>query len=241
MNIHSLSWDTKFFDLNIGKLSIDSSESSKRWKEIIDGNPTFDLIYIFDETQSIEKGPHTSDHFEITRLDQKVVYFWKNDNKDFDSCNGIIEYSDEKVSPELRKLGHLSGHESRFLKDQKFPHGSFEKLYDQWIVNSVNKVNCDFVFVQLNEEAKVAGFVTLQLIQEDQLGKIGLIAVDPSMNGKGIGTKLIDKVKSVCAREGLKGFTVATQLENHGACRFYEKNECVLHNQTNIFHAWKMN
>ena len=67
----------------------------------------------------------------------------------------------------------------------------------------------DNMFVAMNE-GKVAGFVGLRVHPEDQMGEIYVIAVDPELQRKGIGTALIDFAMARFREAGLKSAMVET-------------------------------
>ena len=67
---------------------------------------------------------------------------------------------------------------------------------------------------------------------------IGLIAVDPLVQGKNIGTELMMFLEYKLSQHSVFDINVATQLQNKKACAFYEKNKYSIKQITNIYHVW---
>ena len=72
----------------------------------------------------------------------------------------------------------------------------------------------------------------------DGKGVIGLIAVSPLSQGKGYGQILNDACCNELSQLNIKILEVATQMDNAGACRFYEKCGFSVQSVTNIYHFW---
>ena len=68
---------------------------------------------------------------------------------------------------------------------------------------------------------------------------IGLIAVSPNHQGKGIGKQLIDKVENELFKKNINELRIPTQEENIQACFFYEKLGYKKLEVININHYWK--
>lgn len=78
--------------------------------------------------------------------------------------------------------------------------------------------------------------VTLKI--KGNVGVIGLIAVENSHQGHGLGKQLLDEVMNYLYTNGTLKLEVATQMGNVGACRFYTKNNLSVKSVTNIYHFW---
>lgn len=70
------------------------------------------------------------------------------------------------------------------------------------------------------------------------LGIIGLIGVDETCQGEGIGKQLMNKVREFLAENEVQELEVATQLNNEQACSFYRKCQLSKKSITNIYHFW---
>ncbi len=56
---------------------------------------------------------------------------------------------------------------------------------------------------------------------------------------RGVGSRLMDRLKAFAAGEGFKRVNVFTESENEPACRFYEKNGFRIHGSFSCFHLVK--
>ena len=162
-------------------------------------------------------------------IDVKVTY-----SKSLKNPSSIIEVvqfdNDIHDYDQLLKLTYYSGHDSRFLKDPSLGLFQFKRLYKKWIDSSI--VDHDTLVLISPDASNINGFVTVKKNQIE--AQIGLIAVSPDCQGKGIGKKLINSIESVL--EPCSKLLVATQETNKTACRFYESLGFSLEKKEYIYH-----
>lgn len=222
-----LNWDSDFFGLNIGKLVL--SDEDEFLKPDIEGLLDYDLVYIF--ANHGYKMPVVGANL----VDCKVIYK-KSISRNVETNSNVVAFSENKPSPDLYELALQSGEYSRFRLDNKMPAGSYEKLYRKWIEQSVCKAMADEVLCYYYN-GKIVGMVTLAV--KDNVGCIGLVAVDSLCRGLGIGSALLESVDSYLFGTGVRVVEVATQLDNTKACSWYEKNGYVVDSMTDIYHWWR--
>jgi dTDP-4-amino-4,6-dideoxy-D-galactose acyltransferase len=216
--IEYLNWDSHFFNLKIGKVETNSLSLSLFQSILISKEKeNYDLVYLF--TEKIEKeADEELKKKQFFPVDNKIVFAKKVDQQAAPPEN-IQSYTGE-LNASLLDLALLSGHKSRFQKDNRLNH-KFELLYRLWIQKSLTGEMADAVLVT-KQGNNIEGFVTVQ--KKELHGQIGLIAVAPEAQGKGIGSKLIQAAESWHSQNNLKTCSVVTQLDNSGACRLYEKS-----------------
>lgn len=202
------------------------NELSLKMKEL-----NYDLLYIFSSPNDTA-GNKIMNDIGAKLVDQKVTY-QKDVVKILTPTSGIEEYNSELTS-ELLELAILSGHKSRFKVDNGL-NSKFRMLYKTWIVNSLNRTIADNLFIHKTNN-QIDGFITLS--KNEDIGRIGLIAVDEKMHGKGIGNLLLKKADEWYIDNNLKSAEVVTQLENKNACSFYEKNNYKISDIQYIYHLW---
>lgn len=219
-----LNWDSDFFKINIWKITSEN---------ILDINGiSFDngLTYFFSKDQISEFDPYLKD--------VKITYRKKiptNTIHVYDQCIHSI-FNKNIISDQLLNLTYQSGEYSRFNKDLNLPQRKFFELYKLWISNSVKGILSDEVLVyEVNED--IVGFITMKNI--NSVCKIGLIAVDTTKRGMGIGKKLMNAVDLWAFKNNCKEVVVETQEENLVACNFYEKLDFVINKKDYIYHIWK--
>ena len=220
-----LPWDSTFFGLKIGTINWDS-KMSKHCVEKHAIASAYDLVYVF--------APHTMLGIDYKHVDSKVIYSKLLTIGKVDVSVKIVEENSERN--DLYRLALISGVYSRFRIDDKFPKGSYERMYKEWMDKSINGELADYVF-EYKENDETKGMITVKVNQS--IATIGLIAVDYDAQGKGIASKLIQTVENYLYQIGtVKTINVATQLANHSACHLYEKNGFTISTITDIYHYW---
>ncbi|MFW5700612.1 MAG: GNAT family N-acetyltransferase [Cyclobacteriaceae bacterium] len=231
MNVEKLEWDSNFFGFLVYKINISSplELNSNLICNLFKNNVR--LIYVF-----LEKGVISSDILAKVNgklVDTKVIYSKKLEHIFLQKKSYITEFEGPYLDEKLFELVFQSGEESRFKKDKLLPEGSFERLYTIWIEKSLKNSNTHKFFIyQLDNE--IVGFISVEI--KDKFGQIGLIAVDYSHRGKGIGKELLMKAESFLFSKNIYELRIPTQKTNNRACKFYEGCDYKVLNQTNIYH-----
>lgn len=232
--IQFLEWDSAFFEKKTGRFEcnrLTMNQLNALFKE--KSTLKFDLVYLFTNDVEEEADAYLKNagiHF----MDHKVTYAIDGEFQ-ANTESVIIEPYQGILTNDLLNLALLSGHESRFKKDPLFNH-NFKTLYTQWIEKSLSGQLADRVFVAKNGKA-IMGFVTVA--KNNKEGQIGLIAVDPTFHGQGIGRLLIQSAHNWYSQNNLTRATVVTQLTNTSACRLYEKMGYHQESAKLIFHIFK--
>lgn len=230
MNVRLLDWDSDFFSLRIGRVDIASKEDGAMLASQANSlKKSFDLIYVFARRNlafSIDNA---------VLVDEKTVYVLTGLSS-FEADDNVIVWGCKKgVTDDLLHLSLLSGKYSRFRLDNRFPVGSYERLYSRWIEQSVNQVMATEVFCY-NVKNAPRGMVTLD--RKDGVGTIGLVAIHEDYQHQGIGSAMMQHVISYSKKKQIEKLTVATQLNNIPACRLYEKNGFEVESVTDVWHWW---
>lgn len=228
--IQKLDWDSNFFNLKIGKVEIDNTtEEDIIYLTQLKKKAGYDLLYLFqnEENNNLKSSIINSGG---RLINQKVTYS-KQQFEERTQINQIIEHKGA-LSDDLLNLVYQSGHQSRFRLDPTLNH-KFKKMYRLWIEKSLCGELADKVFIHKNNNI-IDGFITVKL--NDHIGQIGLIAVDASTRGKGIGNLLSQKADEWYIQNQVKCANVVTQLINKAACNFYEKNGYSISSISHIYH-----
>lgn len=224
--LKKLEWDSNFFKLKVGEVTADSFSTEEVF--------SFDLLYVLSKELKEEC---SIPHFTKTFSEQKVKFSKQLQQIHPPPCSAV---SSVFVRPynlqELYELAYESGKQSRFLLDKKFTEAKFKELYRLWIDNSLNKQVADDVLVY-REKNFILAMVTYK--QTEEKATVGLIAVHPNAQGKGIGGKLLQALEYVLAEKKCKELLIPTQTTNIQACSFYTKQGYQIIEQTTITHYWK--
>lgn len=225
--INRCDWDSNFFGLLIGEFRNGECDGVAEKK--------FDLIYRrsdFDNLMFLEG-------YEKSLSEVKIVYSKKllqqnkvNKKIFIKSVYGCDEFDLNS----LYLLAFESGKFSRYFLDKNFGLNNFQKLYQEWINNSINKKIADDVLVYIYND-KIIGFITYKV--NNKLANIGLIAVDKEHQGKGIGKNLVSFTENKLLDQGVLELQIPTQKINELACNFYQKMGYAQKNIIYIQHFWK--
>lgn len=229
MNVIPLDWDSAFFGLRIAKVILAEGEGDLRLSDEADSlRERFDLVYVFSPVG----GVHPTSSMRL--VDRKATFSIKAPFHPF-VCPAVKRWNHPEVTEELMQLALASGQYSRFRLDDRFPRGSYERLYSHWIRQSVSGQIATDVFCFYQNDLPV-GLATLDLDSEE--GHVGLVAVDEAHRGQGIGRCLMEHVIGFCRQHPCKQLSVITQLDNLAACRLYERCGFHLESVQEVWHWW---
>ena len=230
MSLERLNWDSQFFGIEVGStsreqlLTVPDAEVNK-----------YDLLYL-KEKKPIEGNAFLPNRDNLL-VDCKLIYSKQISDLSFSTNYTIKEYSSSCIIYEqLYSLAYISGEYSRYKLDTNFASGKFEEMYRMWIDNSLSGEMADYLYY-IEDGGRICAFVTLKITPEK--GVIGLIATDEYVRGKGMAKALILKCEQTLRLKGIGRLDVATQVNNHIACKFYEKCKMSIIERTFIYHSWK--
>lgn len=221
-----LNWDSDFFEKKIFRCQINKNEIQFLNDELNKHNA--DLCYVFSKEDLNIKNDNS-----FFLVDRKVIYHKKIDSNEIPASLEIISY--HNLTPHLLHLAILSGQYSRFKLDPQLTP-KFNDMYKLWIQKSLSREIANEVFV-FESEGKELGFVTIK--KANQVGIIGLIAVDTAQQGKKIGSCLLNQTEQWCKQNNINVIEVATQMDNEKACAFYTKNGYSIKQIEYIYHYYK--
>lgn len=230
IEIKKKSWDSLFFGYTIGKIILDDFSQDILAKIKVDSK-CFRLVYVFSKEKIDYKG--------FKHVDTKIVFKKENfqtPNESVKNLNIAPFDSDLHDIGQLKNLALQSGKYSRFYVDEGFKNREYDKLYNEWLLKSVEKKLAFQILVAL-EEKKIIGFVTVAHVNVET-AEIGLLAVDTAARGKGVGSQLINKAAQTILELGYRKFLVATQEINKPAVKLYKKAGFKELSLQHIYHIW---
>ncbi len=233
---NKLEWDSRFFGYKIGAIYTQNLRLNELEKIIIElREQDYRLAYCFaDPYDEISNSSLKS--VSGLLVDQKITFSMGIDDADNLIMSTFIKPVRQNFASEkLKSLALQSGIYSRFKIDPNFDNDEFEKLYLEWIEKSVKKVIAEEVLVYYeNDDEK--GLITLGL--KNNVGSIGLLAVDEKERGKSIGKKLVQAALVYFKERKIDNIEVVTQIENKSACGFYKSIGFETKSIVNIYHLW---
>lgn len=228
MTIKYLEWDSSFFKKEIGEIEFNS-----RFQSLME-LAKFDLLYV----KQMDDEYLEIDDFKQTFVETKVVFSKCISKSEKPINHFVFSAFDTFIKMEqIYKLAFESVKFSRFKLDANFHQREFEKLYKIWVDNSFSKKIADAILVY-KENNDILGFISYAVFEK--LATIGLIAVSPEHQGKGIGRKLLEAVESKLADLGIVELRIPSQLQNETACKFYSKMGYTIIEEKIVKHYWKI-
>lgn len=135
----------------------------------------------------------------------------------------------------LIELAWASAEQSRFRLDQRLPQDAWRRLYEIWMRRSLAGELADAVLTH-RSEGRIVGMITLSA--SGRRGEIGLFAVDGSVRGQGIGSRLLGGALNWFRSERCTNAHVVTQGENEAALAIYRHAGFRLARLLNVYHIW---
>lgn len=217
MQIQHLSFDSDLFGYQVGKIQVTDIWDEEAFLELAED---FKLVYLFSA-----KPLEISDS-RILRLSKNLL-FKKGIEFQADCEKQAFSLNYEVIPPDLYSLAFQSGEFSRFKKDSRLELNEFEKLYSKWIEKEVEEIH---VLVLKD----LSGMVTFSVNEE--ISKIGLLAVDKSQRNSGLGSALMNAAESASIKLGAKEVQVQTQDINQAACALYSKLGYEIDREEFVYH-----
>lgn len=230
LTARTLDWDSQFFNRRIVRLDLHDAVTWDDFRAARD-EISFDLAYVFSSQESciMQKAG-------ATLVDRKVEFTKGIDSSSKPLVDRTKFRVPSEITDELLALAYLSGSHSRFLIDTRL-RPSFLNLYREWLRKSICGAMADVVYCISENGADIA---FISVAENDQEGRIGLLAVNPEHHGRGIGSALVRAAIDWCAENHLARCSVATQLDNGEACRFYQTNGFTHLTTTYVYHLWNL-
>lgn len=138
-------------------------------------------------------------------------------------------------SDELASLAVQIGQYSRFRQDRHFSTATWQRLYWTWMQNSIKRAIADDVLV-IRDAGLVVAVVTVRA--RGNIGEIGLLGVQESRRGTGLGRALVDSAMGWFSERPLSYVRVVTQGDNRLACQMYKACGFIEESVENFYHFW---
>lgn len=229
-------WDREFFQLDIAAIELEKDDTAIAFREQL--SVLSAELYYLSLDSSLEPFWKT----ELSAVGAKNyghrVQFsqtWSRTKIRDTISNALQAINPEFPSETLYELAIASGVCSRFRLDPQLnPH--FERLYRYWLDLAFREPENNFLLAMPDEN----GFSGLLLGSiQGTTGRIELFAVAEVARRRGIGQALWQQAVTQFLRRDVNSVSVATQQENLGACRFYEKIGFLPESSNAIWHLWR--
>ena len=227
MSICELSWDSNFFSKKIAKIQLDGTEQIA-----VEDMINYDLVYIFLPVEYEQKYKNQIQQLKLEAADCKVLFSKDITKQISEEIDNDVKFINTE-SRELADLVLLSGWCSRFNLDCLL-QDKYQALYLQWMRNYLD--NGDKRTLGYFIDDNLAGMISFHLT--DSACTIGLFAVSPDFQRRGIGRKLLSSVELYSRKKGITRCYVSTQKANIGALKTYSDCGYNILSETLIYHWW---
>ena len=170
------------------------------------------------------------------RVDERLTYALEPLPAGETGMGSVAEARGRGWDAALEELAVEAGTYSRFRVDARFPPDRFQALYREWMRKSLSGERADAVLALPGDEGP-QGFITLMTRAGE--GSIGLIAVAPGLQGKGLGSELMRAASTWFRQRNCARATVVTQAANAAACALYERHGYRVARREIVFHFWR--
>jgi dTDP-4-amino-4,6-dideoxy-D-galactose acyltransferase len=235
-----LPWDSEFFGYRIGRLDGNGCTAEGAAALLAECRAQgIDCVYVLAATDD-DATMTAMIRAGALLVDTRVTCGRASPGLTASSANGespTVRPARGSDLPGLKAIASRSHRGTRFYADPHFDRQRCDRLYELWIERSCEGF-ASAVFVSENEaDGAPSGYVTCHL-DEPARGHIGLFAVDERCQGRGHGRALIDAALGWFASRGVGDVSVATQLRNVRALRFYGRAGLAIRSAEHWFHLW---
>lgn len=231
-----LEFDSELFKFPVASATLQTEQQLSQLRASMDADSPR-LFYLFSPEPLAVDNIQQETGYEVSYHEEKVIFGLDlNDDVEVDQDIQFSQWQSEDI-PRIYELGLASGKYSRFALDNKIDTAVFERLYNLWVENSLNKTMADDIVI-FRKDA-VLGLITVKYT--DGLAKVGLVAVNEEARGMGIGKKLLTGLKHRALQLNNQQVLIPTQRVNETACRFYSNNGYNEVESSFIYHCWNPN
>jgi dTDP-4-amino-4,6-dideoxy-D-galactose acyltransferase len=229
-----LDWDSRFFGVSIAIARM-SRADDRTCRTLLDwcASHEIDCLYFLaaaDDTGTREAVVAAA----FSLVDERVTLVQDVDPPGSFPASRTRSSRPADISA-LRAIAAVSHHDSRFYRDGHFAGDRCDELYRTWIERSCRGW-ADHVLVADRLETPV-GYLTIHRRGAGNAA-IGLVAVDPSCRGLGVGRQLIQGCLSWLADSGIARVSVVTQGGNAASLSFYRRVGFRVSETATWYHRW---
>lgn len=231
-----LDWDSRFFGHGVARvrgdtLTPDRAADIDAWSRRTGAS----LLYFLaraDDPPTIRAAEAAG--YRLT--DVRMTFERQATTEDREPLTRAVRPYEEDDLRALRALARVSYRDSRFYQDDRIPREKADGLFELWTENACRGSPSH---VRVAEVAgRVAGYATIDARADERLARIGLIAIDESFRGRGLGRALVESALTCAASWKLDRVEVVTQGRNVAAQRLYQRCGFLTRGVQLQYHKW---
>ncbi len=240
-----LDWDSEFFGFGIGRIDAaqlddDAVSAARDWAR----TSAVRCLYFLggaDDTASARAAERA--HMACTDIRMTFERACSVQEPDLtnhaESGSSLLDIRDWRPDdlPVLRAIARISHTDTRFYADPRFARERCDALYETWIERSCTGY-AQTVLVAQGADGRALGYITGHL--RGEAASIGLIAVAPEAQGRGLGPRMVNAFLAWGAGQNATRATVVTQGRNVRAQRLYQRCGFVTSMVQVWYHFWPL-
>jgi dTDP-4-amino-4,6-dideoxy-D-galactose acyltransferase len=231
-----LAWDTEFWGQRIarveeGRITPARISAVDAWCGESDVACVFLLVEAGDRTATL-----AAEGAGFFFTDVRVTMTADVVNRRGGAGHSAIRPARSEDRERLMDLARVSHRITRFFHDPHFDDERCAELYARWLSTSFEGAADKVIVVESG--GVPAGYVTCELEDGGATGRIGLIAVDPESQGRGLGSALCEAALDWFAGVGAAAVEIVTQGRNVAAQRVFQRAGARTTGTELWFHKW---
>ena len=234
----SLDWDSEHFKKRIAQVRkpVLYRSDFKKVDHWCNTNNIDCLYYLKDSLNTNESDIEESNNFRL--IDNRVELNFQIDDIPIElqyQSEIKISFQKNKIRKELLAITDKNINNTRFYNDNNFNSDLVKKMYQIWIKKSCEDPSTTVLTAEYKN--KIVGFITFSHGYE-RISTIGLVAIDKNYQRLGIGKSIMNECLYLCYKQKKTRISVATQLNNQPAIKFYERLGFKVLRKSNWYHKW---
>ncbi|RME69466.1 MAG: GNAT family N-acetyltransferase [Chloroflexi bacterium] len=240
--VEPLPWDSEFFGLPIGKITVCQLDSDHAEKVLAEAERQGLACLYFQANPDDPETVTTAERYGFHLVDVRVVLEHPFDNRPAPvprypvPSNLVIDSPRQDEIPRLQDISAQISFTSRYQFDSGFGPVQSERLYRLWIEKACHGY-ADVVFVaRWGVSGEAVGLITCTL--DGDTAHIQLAGVDTAHRRSGVGTGLVQAALDWARGQDVRQMQVVTQARNVGAQRLYQQMGFFTREMTLYYHKW---
>jgi dTDP-4-amino-4,6-dideoxy-D-galactose acyltransferase len=185
--IERLDWDSSFFEMNIGRTSIEDVQTFDPITFRKEAKNAYDLVYVFSQTMLSKEHAFKAYLDLVDIIITMSIPIKRTLNPDFE-FGFRTELSLNEIS-ECYEIAEQTSVVSRFYREPLIGPERAKALYRKWIDNSLNRTYCDGILLTKLGKS-ISGIHVIKTDHRKKIGLCSLIGVNQNYKGMGMGKKL---------------------------------------------------
>lgn len=222
-SINRLQWESDFFGLSTAKLDFTAPSAEILLASQLDNYEVVQAKILASETCRLDGLSKLGFSLVEGEVDFALTIGIENAYlKSGLSITDIVEPATADDIPLLRYAAEHVFSQSRF-RAPWYNDGDSGRFYALWIEKAVLGTFDHVCLLVKDVSGNILGFVSLKHLVDDTV-RIGLLAVMPEVNRRGIGRKLMSAAFIWCEQHKKRQLNVATQISNIAALNLYSRS-----------------